>query len=70
MTDPDINAANVLAVQRAFATQGRSAALIEVMRRWPHASDATARRALDFILAIPIDLVPYRQDAARDKNRG
>jgi hypothetical protein len=70
MTDASIYAANVLAVQRAFATQGRNAALAEILRRWPQMNDISANAALDHIVITPMPVVAWRPDPPRDKASG
>ncbi|MEI7608319.1 MAG: hypothetical protein WCJ64_13160 [Rhodospirillaceae bacterium] len=54
MTTP----ADILAVQRAYASGGRAAAQIEIRRRWPVISDTALPATLDHILAAPIEPPP------------
>ncbi len=50
--------ADLLAVQRAHATEGRDAALAEIRRRWPNISDTVLVVTLERILAAPLDHPP------------
>ena len=43
-----------LAVQRAYDTSGRDAAMVEVRRRWPMIAETVIGRTLDKILG-PVD---------------
>jgi len=54
MTTP----ADLLAVQRAHATGGRDAALVEIRRRWPNISETVLPATLERILAAPVDPPP------------
>ena len=54
MTTP----ADILAVQRAHATSGPEAALVEIRRRWPNISETVLPATLERILAAAIDPPP------------
>ena len=54
MTTP----ADILAVQRAHASGGRTAGLVEIRRRWPMISDTVLSATLDRILAAPVEPPP------------
>jgi len=73
MTTP----ADILAVQRAHAESGREAALAEIRRRWPVIPERVIARALESILATPVEPpAPLARGAQRDavglvrRNRG
>ena len=65
MTTP----ADLLAVQRIFATEGRDAAVAEVRRRWPDISDTVLERTLEQILAAEVK-PPAQFDTPGDKAMG
>ena len=65
MTTP----ADLLAVQRAHAAEGREAALAENRRRWPDISDTVLSVTLARILAAPI-AQPAPFDTPGDKDLG
>ena len=50
MTTP----ADLIAVQRAHAANGRDAALAEVRRRWPMIAENVVERTLERVLAAPV----------------
>ncbi|MEI7605896.1 MAG: hypothetical protein WCJ64_00795 [Rhodospirillaceae bacterium] len=58
MTTP----ADLLAVQRAHASGGRDAALVEIRRRWPMIAENVIGPTLARILAAPVaPPAPFRQ---------
>ena len=64
--------ANVLAVQRAYAENGRDAAISEIRRRWPNISDAVLDATLERILLADVE-PPARlshSSPLRDSTRG
>ena len=65
MTTP----ADLLAVQRAYATSGTDAALAEIRRRWPDISDTVLSVTLERILAAPV-AQPAPFDTPGDKDLG
>ena len=65
MTTP----ADILAVQRAHAADGRDAALAEIRRRWPDISDIALSATLTRILAAPVTQ-PAPFDTPGDKDLG
>ncbi len=54
MTEP----ADLLAVQRAHAADGRDAALVEIRRRWPMIAENMIERTLERVLAAPVEPPP------------
>jgi hypothetical protein len=42
---------NVVAVRRVYAAEGREAAIIEILRRWPQITDPEASELFDRILS-------------------
>ena len=54
MTTP----ADLLAVQRAHANEGRAAAIVEIRRRWPNIRETVLDATLERILAAPVDPPP------------
>ena len=54
MTTP----ADLLAVQRAHATEGRDAAMAEIRRRWPMIAENLIEQTLERILAAPVEPPP------------
>ena len=68
MTTP----ADLLAVQRAHATDGRDAAMAEIRRRWPMIAENVIDQTLARILAAPVEpppSAPRRSMNARDMIR-
>ena len=54
--------ADLLAVQRAHATAGRDAALVEIRRRWPMIAENVIEPTLERILAASVAPPPkFRQ---------
>ena len=69
MTSSMTTPADLLAVQRAHAVDGRDAALAEIRRRWPDISDTVLSATLDRILAVPV-AQPAPFDTPGDKELG
>ena len=51
MTTPE----DFLTVQRAHATSGRDAALVEIRKRWPMITENVIERTLNKILVAPVE---------------
>ena len=60
-----IDPADTIAIRRAFDACGRDGALNEMRRRFPVVTEERAAAALDYILAMPMELPDVRRGNRR-----